>query len=102
MFKQFFVGIAITFVLGNIWEYFKKPTPKPYKPPNMKPYRAIVIGSTGAIGSALVVELLNNSRCEKVTAIARRDVPITEFVKSPTPEMQQRYASVKVDFDQLD
>jgi len=42
----------------------------------MDRYRAIVVGATGAVGSALVRELLASSRCEEVTALTRRPVEI--------------------------
>jgi uncharacterized protein YbjT (DUF2867 family) len=42
----------------------------------MDRYRAIVVGATGAIGSALVRELLASPRCEGVTALARRPVDL--------------------------
>ena len=37
-------------------------------------YRAIVIGATGAVGSALVRELLASSECDGVVALTRRPV----------------------------
>lgn len=36
-------------------------------------YRAVVTGATGAVGSALVAELLASPRCNGVTALVRRD-----------------------------
>ena len=35
-------------------------------------YRAIVVGATGAVGSALVRELIASPRCERVVALSRR------------------------------
>src|SRR6185369_16650082 len=42
----------------------------------MDGYRAIVVGATGAVGSALVRELLASPHCEEVTALTRRKVEI--------------------------
>jgi uncharacterized protein YbjT (DUF2867 family) len=39
-------------------------------------YRAIVIGATGAVGSALVKELLSSPRCSLVQVVARRPVHV--------------------------
>lgn len=41
----------------------------------MRTYRAIVVGSTGAIGKELVRELIASPRCTVVTALARRQLP---------------------------
>ena len=38
----------------------------------MTPYRALAIGATGAVGSALVRELLPSPRCTAVTILTRR------------------------------
>src|SRR2546428_12662673 len=35
-------------------------------------YRAIVVGATGAVGGALVRELIASPRCERVVALSRR------------------------------
>ncbi len=35
-------------------------------------YRAIVVGATGAVGGALVLELIASPRCERVVALSRR------------------------------
>ena len=35
-------------------------------------YRAVVVGATGAVGGALVRELIESPRCERVVALARR------------------------------
>lgn len=42
----------------------------------MDEYRAIIVGATGAVGSALVRELLASPRCAEVTALTRRPVEI--------------------------
>ncbi|HBL28157.1 MAG TPA: hypothetical protein DD490_15090 [Acidobacteria bacterium] len=44
----------------------------------MDSYRALVIGATGAVGSALVRELLASPRCAAVTTLARRRVAMFE------------------------
>jgi uncharacterized protein YbjT (DUF2867 family) len=38
------------------------------------PYGAVVIGATGAVGSALVGELLASPECTRITALVRRSV----------------------------
>jgi nucleoside-diphosphate-sugar epimerase len=40
----------------------------------MDRYRAIVLGATGAVGSALVHELLASPHCEVITMLTRRQV----------------------------
>lgn len=47
-------------------------------------YRAVVIGATGAVGSALVRELLASTACLQVTALARR--PVEQFNGLPGRE----------------
>ena len=42
----------------------------------MTPYRAVVVGATGAVGSALVRELLTAPQCEAVTILTRREVDV--------------------------
>jgi uncharacterized protein YbjT (DUF2867 family) len=42
----------------------------------MTSYRAVVVGATGAVGSALVRELLTAPRCEAVTILTRRKVDV--------------------------
>lgn len=44
-------------------------------------YRAVVAGATGAVGSALVRELLASPRCAQVLALTRR--PVTLFADTP-------------------
>ncbi len=45
------------------------------------PYRAVVAGATGAVGSALVRELLASPLCTRVLALTRR--PVTLFADAP-------------------
>jgi NAD(P)-dependent dehydrogenase (short-subunit alcohol dehydrogenase family) len=42
-------------------------------------YRALVVGASGAIGSALVRNLEGNPRCAQVLAIGRNTVPALDF-----------------------
>ena len=56
-------------------------------------YRAVVVGATGAVGSALVRELLASPHCREVVAMARRR--IKEFGES------QKLTPHVVDFDFL-
>jgi uncharacterized protein YbjT (DUF2867 family) len=48
---------------------------------SIRPYRAVVIGATGAVGSALMRELLASSNCTHVLALARR--PVSSFDSAP-------------------
>jgi uncharacterized protein YbjT (DUF2867 family) len=43
---------------------------------DVPPYRAVVLGATGAVGGALVRELLASPRCTTVTALVRRSVGV--------------------------
>ena len=45
----------------------------PASPRATAEYRAVVVGATGAVGSALAAELLASPRCIGVTALVRRD-----------------------------
>lgn len=56
--------------------------------------KAIVLGSTGAVGRALVIELVNNSKYEEVRAITRRDYDFG--ITSP------RFNTKVIDFSSLD
>jgi uncharacterized protein YbjT (DUF2867 family) len=47
----------------------------------VQPYRAVVAGATGAVGSALVRELLASPLCTRVLALTRR--PVTLFADTP-------------------
>ena len=60
-------------------------------------YRAVVVGATGAVGSALVRELLGSARCTGVVALVRRAT--TVFSHAPGCEKLQLEI---VDFDDLD
>jgi uncharacterized protein YbjT (DUF2867 family) len=51
-------------------------------------YRAIVIGATGAVGSALVRELLESPRCAMVTIVTRREI------KKDDPKLRQHAADM--------
>lgn len=43
------------------------------EPLSMRAYRTIIIGGTGAVGSALVRELMASPHCEQVTVVARSE-----------------------------
>lgn len=45
--------------------------------PSDSPYRAVIVGATGAVGSAIVRALLESELCEQILAIVRR--PVTAF-----------------------
>ncbi|CAI5723587.1 unnamed protein product [Hyaloperonospora brassicae] len=71
----------------------------------MSLYVALVIGSTGAVGRDLVAELVSSSRCTKVIALTRRDIPESMWT-SVFPSMDCAVAAKKltvrkVDFDRL-
>jgi uncharacterized protein YbjT (DUF2867 family) len=55
------------------------------------PYRAIVIGATGAVGSALVRELLGSPSCERVAVVVRR----------PIDRSEDKLRQIVVDMDEL-
>jgi uncharacterized protein YbjT (DUF2867 family) len=63
----------------------------------MGAYRAIVIGGTGAVGSALVGELLTAPRCTGVTVVARRDPP-----SLPAIAAEDKLLWRTVDFERLE
>ncbi|KAG9300938.1 hypothetical protein G9A89_004996 [Geosiphon pyriformis] len=46
-------------------------------------YSAVVIGATGAVGSALTRELLSSPRCTSVTALNRRSIDPTFYLSPP-------------------
>ncbi len=60
-------------------------------------YRAVVIGGTGAVGSALVKELLAAPGCSRVTALTRR--PVEQF---DTVAGWEKLRLERVDFDALE
>jgi uncharacterized protein YbjT (DUF2867 family) len=53
----------------------------------VNPYRAIVIGATGAVGSSLVRELLASPLCEEVTAVVRQE-PHEDFFDDPNSKLR--------------
>lgn len=62
----------------------------------MRMYRAVVVGSTGAVGKELVRELIASPRCSLVTALARRPLP-SDHQLTREPKLQWRI----VDFENL-
>ena len=59
-------------------------------------YRAVIVGGTGAVGSAVVRALLESGRCEYVLAIVRR--PVTLFDSLPN---RDKLAIAVIDFADL-
>ena len=49
-----------------------------------KPFRAVVIGSSGTIGSAFVALLQNNPSCIGVTGIHRQSIPAIDYLNPST------------------
>ncbi len=62
----------------------------------MSPYRAVVIGGTGAVGSALVQELLASPRCSQVVVVGR-----TEPAPDAFGVTSQKLSIHAVNMDQL-
>ena len=67
----------------------------------MSSYVALVIGSTGAVGRDLVAELVSSSRCTKVIALSRRDVPESKW-NSVFPFMDFETAGKKLQVQKVD
>ncbi len=63
----------------------------------IEPYQAIVVGGTGAVGSALVRELLASPACTRVTALVRR--PVDMFDETPG---QTKLHLEQINFDTLE
>ncbi|TYZ65289.1 hypothetical protein PybrP1_013196 [[Pythium] brassicae (nom. inval.)] len=68
-------------------------------------YVALVLGSTGAVGRDLVAELVASSKCAKVIALTRRDVPEAAWRETfPALDVAQAHGKLEVrtvDFEQL-
>jgi len=62
----------------------------------MKTYRAVIIGATGAVGSALMMELLHSPQCSEVVALTRR--PIKQLAADLSSKLTQEV----IDFDDLE
>jgi uncharacterized protein YbjT (DUF2867 family) len=60
-------------------------------------YKAVIVGATGAVGSALVRELLASPACAGVTAIVRRATPMFDG----TPGRDKLHLEI-ADFDHLE
>ncbi|KAJ3065052.1 Oxidoreductase htatip2 [Podochytrium sp. JEL0797] len=74
--------------------------PKPLK------FEALVFGSTGAVGSQVVTQLLQNERCSNVIAITRRDLDAAakqeKFNMDPSDVAANAKLSIRVvDFENL-
>lgn len=63
----------------------------------MKNYKAVVIGGTGAVGGALVRELLSSPRCDELVALVRR--PVDQF---DSMEGREKLDLEEVDFLDLE
>jgi len=71
------------------------------KPPlfnSSSPYRAVVIGGTGAVGSALIGELLASSLCKSITAFVRKNTDMFKHEKNASKLTQHEIT----DFGKLD
>ena len=63
--------------------------------------RVFVVGATGAVGKALVSELLANSEIGEVTTIGRRTLPDEVIEKIPEALREKLKQEVVVDFGDL-
>ncbi|GLE04978.1 hypothetical protein PINS_up013962 [Pythium insidiosum] len=68
-------------------------------------YTALVVGSTGAVGRELIAELVASAKCEKVIALARREIPeeqwTTAFPRVDVNAAKKKLQVRAVDFDAL-
>jgi len=62
------------------------------------PYRAVVLGATGAVGSALIRELLASTLCKSITAYVRKDTDMFKDEKNASKLTQYEIN----DFGKLD
>ena len=65
-----------------------------------KAWTALVLGASGATGRQLVRKLAANPRCEKISAIVRKEVPLETFGQL-LPAQAEKIQQVIVDFDHL-
>ncbi|TMW63892.1 hypothetical protein Poli38472_014802 [Pythium oligandrum] len=68
-------------------------------------YTAAVAGSTGAVGRNLVAELVSSTKCAKVIALTRREIPEDQWPASfPQLDLETAKSKLevcKVDFEQI-
>ena len=54
-------------------------------------YRALVIGASGAIGSALVQQLQSDPRCASVLGVSRQSMPGLDLLSEPSRPARRRW-----------
>ncbi|ETI42057.1 hypothetical protein F441_12713 [Phytophthora nicotianae CJ01A1] len=68
-------------------------------------YVALVQGATGAVGRALVAELVQSPSCTKVIALTRREIPDTQwgdaFPSMDVAAAQNKLEIIPVDFEEM-
>ena len=64
-------------------------------PTSHREYRALVLGATGAVGSALVRELLGSERCTGITAFVRNASPALESLPGRTGKLVVKVVSME-------
>lgn len=83
------IGVLLTVVMPLLMPTEPIPTPAyVHRVPDSTPYSAIVIGSTGAVGRALVRELASSFQCSRVLAVVR-DSPDWRLTPGSLDEMRQ-------------
>lgn len=83
------IGVLLTVVMPLLMPTESIPTPAyVHRVPDSTPYSAIVIGSTGAVGRALVRELTSSFQCSRVLVVVR-DSPDWRLIPGSLDEMRQ-------------
>lgn len=74
-----FAFVAVTVALWLYW-LMEEESQLHIEEKQMKPggYKAVIVGSTGAVGGSLLRELLNSKKCTSITSIGRRKVDLEE------------------------